>query len=276
MKVIKATGETEEYSSRKLETSLRRAGAEKNLVGRVVQEVQRELKPGVSTARIHAVAASRLLKESSVLAAKYSLKRAIMEFGPQGFFFEQFMEAVLGEYGYKTKRGQKMKGECVSHEIDIVADKDNTHYICELKYRNASGAKTDVEVAMYLQARLEDIAKFQVEVESKGIQHVAWLITNTKFTSSAIRYGSCRGLRMTGWRYPKAESLERLIEDKRLYPVTVLPSINHYAKEALAGGGVLFARDILFLDPETLERRFGIHAKNAKRIMEDAYDLTVA
>ncbi|MDP3900955.1 MAG: ATP cone domain-containing protein [bacterium] len=276
MKVTKATGETEEYSSRKLEVSLARAGAGKDVVRRVLEEVRKELRPGVSTDAIHKAAASRLLKESSVLAARYSLKRAIMEFGPQGFFFEQFMEAVLREYGYKTKRGQMMRGKCVSHEIDIMADKENTHYICELKYHNTSGTKTDVEVAMYLRARLEDIVEFQSRLEPKGIGHVAWLLTNTKFTSKAIKYGSCRGLRMTGWHYPKTESLERLIEDKRLYPVTVLPSINHYAKESLARGGVLFARDILFLDPETLERRFGIHAKNAKKIMEDAYDLTVA
>src|SRR3989344_4994336 len=103
MKVTKATGETEEYSSRKLEASLAKAGAGKDVVRRVVDGVRKELKPGVSTDAIHKAAASRLLKESSVLAAKYSLRRAIMEFGPQGFFFEQFVEALLSEYGYRTK-----------------------------------------------------------------------------------------------------------------------------------------------------------------------------
>jgi len=49
-----------------------------------------------------------------------------------------------------------------------------------------------------------------------------WLVTNTRCTSDAIQYAECVGLRIMSWRYPATGSLEKMIEEKRLYPATIL------------------------------------------------------
>ncbi|MDP4007374.1 MAG: restriction endonuclease [bacterium] len=269
MKVTKASGEQEIYNRQKLCNSLKAAGAPKDLVDRVCRMVEKEITPGMTTQEISERTRAYLLKESPMHAARYSLRRGIMELGPSGFLFEQYVAALLKEYGYSTKTNQIMKGESgVFHEIDVFASTKDTHYIIEAKYHNSRGIKSDVTVVMYLYARLLDIEEYKREKEKE--KHTAWLFTNTKFTRSAIQYGAYKNIRMTGWKYPKKESLEKLIEGKSLYPVTVLPSVNRYATERFAERKLYFAKDLVSLNPQQFKKLFGINQKIAQNIRKEA------
>ncbi|MBU0504408.1 restriction endonuclease, partial [bacterium] len=213
-----------------------------------------------------------LSKESPVLAAKYSLKQGIMELGPAGFLFEKYVASILSEYGYKTKTNQIMRGESqVSHEIDVLAFTKDAHYIIEAKYHNNRGIKSDVKVVMYIFARLLDVAPYQKKRErGTQIKHKAWIVTNTKFTKSAIQYAQHKNIKLTGWKYPKKESLEKLIEAKSLYPVTVLPSVNRYLKEQLSYHKIYFAKDLAKFKPLQFQKMFGIKEKIAINIQKEA------
>ena len=227
----------------------------------------------MSTLELSKKTTQYLERESLLIAAKYNLKNAIMQLGPAGFLFEEYIAAILREYGYRAKVGQMLKGKCVSHEIDVLAQKDNKHYFIEVKYHNSRGIKSDVQVAMYMYARFLDIKQAHEEFESPEKIHQAWLITNTKFTSKAIRYANCMGVRMTGWRHPKGESLEDLIVKKALYPVTVLPSVNKFVREQFALERLMFVRDLLGYSPEELARKFGLYSKTARNVMKEVYAL---
>ncbi|MDP2637018.1 MAG: hypothetical protein Q8P03_00165, partial [bacterium] len=93
---------------------------------------------------------------------------------------------------------------------------------------------------------------------------------NTKFTSSAVRYAKCKGIRLTGWKYPKKESLENLIAAKALYPVTALPSVNRYAKERFAARSLYFAKDLIHFTPEQFSAMFNIYKNKARQIQTEA------
>jgi hypothetical protein len=271
MEVTKASGEKEQYSRDKFCTSLKKTGAPKELVNRVCEQVESELIPGMTTAELFRKAFSYLSKEHPIVAAKYSLKRAMMEMGPSGFFFEQYLGAVLQEYGYRVKRNQNMRGACgISYEIDLLAKKDRDHFLVEAKYRNKPGMKVDVQVVMYAHARELDIAEKRSRVEGEKSSHYAWVCTNTKFTKNAITYGTCKGIKLTGWKYPRGESLEALIEKKALYPASLLPGVNRFAREQFALKGVLFARDLLHFSSRDFERMFGIYPDAAHAIVREA------
>ena len=271
MDIVKASGEKQTFSHEKFCQSVRRAGAPARVVERVCGLVEKEIRQNISTEQIAKKTAKYLEKESILLAAQYRLKGAIMELGPAGFFFEEYVAAILREYGYATKVGQQVRGHCLSHEIDILAEKDSKHYIIELKYHNRRGLKTDVQVAMYTYARFLDIQAAHREYESKT--HQAWVITNTKFTRNAIKYASCMHMNMTGWRYPRKESLEQLITKKELYPITVLPSANQYVREQFASQKLMFVRDVLAFSVKDLQKKFGLNSGIAKRLLKEAYDL---
>jgi Holliday junction resolvase-like predicted endonuclease len=269
MKIIKASGLQETYNKQKLCDSLQSVGAPKTLVDRVCRIVGTKITPGMNTKEISRHIASLLAKENPVLAAKYSLKRGIMELGPAGFLFEQYVAAILQEYGYTTSTNQMMKGECgIFHEIDVLAFSKDTHYIVEAKYRNNRGVKSDVKVAMYSFARLLDIAAAQKKRHQQ--QHKAWLFTNTKFTSSTIQYALCKSIKLTGWKYPKKESLEQLIEAKSLYPVTVLPAVNKTLKEQFAAHELYFAKDLVHIPTQQFQRLLGIQTNIANSIQQQA------
>jgi len=271
MDIVKASGQTEAFSRTKLCQSVKRAGAPTDVVNKVCGLVEGELAENATTEQIAKKTAKYLQQESLLLAAKYKLKHAIMELGPAGFFFEEYVAAIFREYGYTTHVGTIMKGHCVSHEIDILAEKEGVHHIMELKYHNRRGLKTDVKVAMYSYARFLDIAAAHKTFEAK--KHRAWVVTNTKFTKSAIRYANCMDMELLGWRYPKQGSLEQLIEQKSLYPITVLPSANRYVREQFASQKLMFVRDLLHYSAQDLQKKFALNPAISKRLLAEAYSL---
>jgi Holliday junction resolvase-like predicted endonuclease len=189
-----------------------------------------------------------------------------MELGPAGFLFEQYFAAILRAYGYETALNRIVQGECVSHETDIVAEKGKRCYFVEAKYHNHHGVKTNTRTVMYAYARLLDMAPVEARSHERGTEFHMWVATNTKFTNRARRYGRCRGLRLTGWGYPRHESLQDLIEEKILHPVTVLPSINKHSREQLAQQRILFAKDLASYAPEEIERIASVSPKNARQL----------
>lgn len=275
MEIIKSAGTREKFNKDKLCGSLEKAGAPADLARKVCALTEKNISAGESTAKIFRTALDYLVKEDLNLAASYGLRRAIGELGPAGFLFEQYVEIILQAYGYLTKRNVMMQGACVEHEVDVSAQKDGAHYIVEAKYRNEPGIKTHIDVVMYGDARLADIAKFEKSAgKEKDIQsHILWLFTNTKFTEKAVVYAKCRGIKLTGWSYPTDKSLENLILDKKIYPLTVLPSISRFDLGQFAKKGLLLAQDLLPYSAQDFSREFGLSAKDAEKISAEAEKL---
>ncbi len=244
--VVKASGEREPFSDEKLRRSLERAGAPAKVIDNISQHLQTELKNGMTTADIYRHAFTILKQEGRHFAARYSLKKAIMELGPTGHPFEKFVGEILKEQGYKNVEvGKIVQGICVAHEVDVVAEKDDRRIMVELKFHNTPGARTDVKVALYVQARFEDIDKEWRREPGHGLQlHEVWLMTNTKLTSEAIAYGKCAGMKVVGWSYPTEGSLQHLIERSGLHPITSLTTLSRAEKTQLLEKGVVICKNI--------------------------------
>jgi Holliday junction resolvase-like predicted endonuclease len=272
MDVVKATGQKEPYSTEKLCSSMKSAGAPEVLAKNVCGLIERKLSPGVSTSEIFRRAFRYLVKEDIRLGARYSLRRAVAGLGPAGFLFEQYVEAILQSHGYQTKRGVFVQGHCVEHEIDIMATKGKHHHLVEVKYKNVSGLKTHIDVVMYADARLIDIAQ-KHDDEGEDLDHAMWVVTNTKFSSKAIQYGKCRRMKLVGWNYPSRGGLEELIISKKVYPITVLPSVSRFEREQFAEKGMILAQDILPYSPSDLMHKLGIPPQIAEKIVSEAQGL---
>src|SRR3989344_922725 len=157
--VKKASGEVEPFSDAKLRNSLERAKVSREMIEEIVAHVRRELVSGSKTRDIYRHAFSLLRKRERPAAARYSLKRAIMELGPTGHPFENLVGELLKLRGFSVKVASIVQGLCVSHEVDVVAEQGSRHIMVECKFHNEQGIKSDVKVALYVQARFEDIQK---------------------------------------------------------------------------------------------------------------------
>lgn len=196
IKVTKASGETEDFNEEKVIRSLRYAQVPTDVAKEALECVKEKLTDKISTHLIYAYL-HEFLRHRSYLnySFNYDLKRAIMRLGPTGYPFEKFIAKVLSVKGYQTQVGVVLNGKCVSHEIDIEATYQNEHYFVECKFHHQSGIKTDIQVALYTQARFEDI-KSSPELVSHHEDHQSWLITNTAVTKDVVDYAKCVAMRV--------------------------------------------------------------------------------
>ncbi|HEY6019758.1 MAG TPA: ATP cone domain-containing protein, partial [Candidatus Paceibacterota bacterium] len=109
MFITKADGEREPYNSHKLLQSLKRAGAEAAIAESIEKDIEKELYNGISTQEMYRRAFAHLREHRKETAARYSLKRALLEFGPSGFPFEEYLARLFQAEGYETKTDQIIK-----------------------------------------------------------------------------------------------------------------------------------------------------------------------
>jgi HJR/Mrr/RecB family endonuclease len=243
--VAKADGTTEAFEAGKLLHSLIKAGAEESDARQIVHTIESELARQVhatgvlTTHEIYAHAFAELRAIRRPLAARYSLKRAVLELGPSGFPFEEYLAQLFRHEGYEAKTDQIIKGGCVEHEVDLVLVKDGQTTYVEAKFHNSLAYKSDLKVALYVQARMEDLAAGGHQ-GARGL-----LVTNTKFTDVAITYAQCRLLNLLSWDYPQGATLHEMIERTKLYPVTALTSLSRREKTALLEAKIVLCSQLL-------------------------------
>ena len=90
--ITKSDGTKESFDEEKLIRSLKRVNASSQAIAEITDQVESELTEGVSTSEIYHRAFELLHKHSVPVAIKYSIRRAMMELGPDGFPFEKFVD----------------------------------------------------------------------------------------------------------------------------------------------------------------------------------------
>lgn len=269
--ITKADGTTEFFKIEKLRRSLRRAGADPKEVNEIISEVEKKLFDGIQTQEIYRYAFSLLRESRPPAAARYSLRRALFSLGPTGFPFERFLARLFEQDGYTTKTGIIIQGRCAPHEIDIAAYKADHSFVGEAKFHARPGIKSDLQVAMYSYARLLDLKNAQIcQDDICGIKEF-WLITNTKFTTTAENYGACAGLNMLSWDYPKRDNLHDKIQRAGIYPITVLQNITAAQAETLIAKDIILCSDILL--HEHALRQLHLSTRKHEALMQEVHEL---
>ena len=239
--VVKANGEKELFSEEKLLRTIHRAGIPLALEPRVIEHVKQKLYEGIPSKEIYQHIIEFLETSNEPFSkSRYSLKQSIMDLGPTGYPFEDYVAKILDSQGYRTQTRQILQGKCVSHEIDVIADKHTvipTKIMIEVKFHNEIGMHTNVHVPLYTKARFDDI-------KEKHAFSDVWLITNTKATVDAIAYAACIGMKLVTWSYPEGESLRDWVEKFYLFPVTTLTTLATVHKQQLLSQGTVLCKDI--------------------------------
>ncbi len=271
--ITKTSGAVVPFSEEKLRTSLQRSGASKDIIDSILLEVKPKLFQGITTKKIYRMAFNLLKQRSKHVAAKYKLKNAIMELGPSGYSFESFVAEILKHQGYITKVSQIVEGECVKHEIDVVAEKDNVYCMIECKYHNQPGTMSDVKIPLYIQARFQDVEKTWKELPGhQKMIHQGWVVTNTKFTGDAVKYGTCAGLKLLSWDHPKGKGLKDLIDSSGLYPITCLTTLTKVEKQRLLDAKVVMSTDIN--EDQRILEKIGIKGNRLLSVMNEVQNLS--
>ncbi len=242
--ITKANGETEPFDILKLEQSLRRSRAPDKLIEKVVKHVVANLSTGMTTEEIYTRAFSFLHALEKPIALRYSLKRAIMDLGPSGFPFEQLIARLFKKGGYTVETDKMIAGKCAEHEVDVVAYNDRKLVMIEAKFHNSIGVHSDLKVALYVKARFDDLRGKSFHYGKDRRLDEGWLVTNTKFTTSAIKYAECQNITLIGWNYPLHHSLQDMLEAAELHPVTCLTSLSGSVKQLLISKNIIVCAEL--------------------------------
>ncbi len=267
IQIIKHSGERAKFSIEKLKNSLRKSGAEELLVNEISNHVRDELYQGISTKEIYNRAFALLKKKKKGYASKYKLKKAIYELGPTGFPFEKFIGALLFYSGYEVKTGQFLQGKCVTHEVDVVAHKNGQYIVAECKFHSDEGRNCDVKIPLYIHSRYRDILNFYSDRINSEKPNEGWVVTNTRFTEDAIKYGECAGLHLLSWDLPKDNGIKDRIDRLGLYPVTVSTLLSQREKQFLLSRDVVLCKQLI--DDHFYLDHLGISEKRKERILEE-------
>ena len=267
--IKKYSGEYEAFDVNKLINSLRRSRADEDIIQDVARKVQEQIEEGMTTKKIYQLAFKMLKRKSRVSASKYKLKKALMELGPTGFPFEKLVGKLLAHEGFSTQVGVIVQGNCVQHEVDVIAQKDNTHYMIECKYHSDQGRFCNVKIPLYIHSRFLDVEKqWERQKGHEAKLHKGGVYTNTRFTSDAVQYGKCVELLLTSWDYPIGDGLKDRIDKLGLHPLTALTTLTKAEKTKLLDEGIVLCKE-LHEKPVLLEK-IGIDKKRHKKILEDS------
>jgi hypothetical protein len=268
--VIKASGLEENYNEQKIKTSLSRSGIGIKNQQRIIETLTPKLYNRISTQEIENIVSDLIAEFCPTRLNRYRLKEAMMALGPTGFPFEQFVSQLLQAHGYQTETDKVMSGKCVSHEIDVLAKRGNQVSFVECKYHNQHGSRSDVKTTLYVKARTDDLKnKILLDHSSLVSDQVysAWIFTNTKFSVDAIAYALCENIRLTGWNYPEKQNLQEMIEQKKIYPITVLTSLTFEQKRKLIEQKVISLVDLKI--SKNLLNSFSLDQNNQEKIFTE-------
>lgn len=266
--IQKANGDIVPFEAEKLHESLASAGASEATIAFISHQIEQQLVEGMTTRKIYQLAFNLLKKSYRPNAARYKLKRAVIELGPSGYPFEKFVGALLEDRGYQVKTGVLAEGKCVQHEVDVLAEKGHKRIAVECKFGNTTNKKVDIKVALYVHARFQDLAnKWKEEAGLEGKEFQGGIITNGMLTEDAIDYGRCVGLYMVSWDYPEKGSLKEWIDTCHLHPVTSLTTLKKQEQRALIEQGFVLCRDLI--EKEDLLREMRITPARSRKILDE-------
>jgi restriction endonuclease len=266
--IRKKSGDLVQFDPLKLKQSLLQSGASESDANYVSNTISSKIIDGMSTHKVYQMAYSILRRKSGKIAGRYRLKKAIFDMGPTGYPFESLVGELIKLQGYDTKTGIVLEGQCVQHEVDVLAKSNSTTIFVECKFHNDIRRKSDVKVSLYVKSRFDDLKnKWKNEV-SDNHHFEGWLVTNTRFTSDATQYGICAGLKLISWDYPLKGNLRQLIDESGFHPITTMHSITKKEKAFLMEKNITLCRQLFY--KADLLKEIGIVERRIQKIINEA------
>lgn len=241
LQIIKSSGDVEQFNKSKLQRSLQRAGCAPKECKFITNQVAEKIRHGSTTHDIFKHTEKILRQQSPVAATQYSLKKSLLELGPTGYEFEQFVAKYFAAIGFNTYIDITMQGEFVRHEVDVIASKPNFQTYVECKFHNTIGRKNDVKIVLYVKARWDDLKNGP---DGKYLKEY-YVVTNTVFTSDALQYAEGVGLKLLGVNAPSDESFLDKIKRHKLFPITSLKRLKRIHCRELLQKNIILCTELL-------------------------------
>lgn len=240
MFVIKADGTRQRFEKHKIMRTCLRAGSDKETAEYIAEEIRKKVSDGTTTHDIYKMILSYLAKTEKITAFLFRLREALSQL--DSLSFELYVKKLLESYGYKCKWDVIVKGKCVEHQVDIIAQREEL-FLVECKHHVNPHRFCGLGNVLQLQARTEDINEGYEIRKNKYNFNYSWIVTNTKFSEHAKKYARAKDMRLTGWG-SREFKIQKLAQKNKVFPVTILHANRHVIKNLLRAG-IITLQDLL-------------------------------
>ncbi len=273
MLVKKYSGELVLFDKSSLIHSLSKSGASEREVVKVFNGIEPQLYNEITTRKLYQLAFNELKKVRKSYAARYSLKRALRDLGPDGYNFELWVTRFFEEIGCQATHSKILQGIAVTHEIDVVALQHGQLQLAECKFRNDVDAKIPVTTPMYFLSRFNDLKENEFEFFGQKLKpSTGWLITNAYLTLDAISFANHYGIKLISWNYPEKSSIKKRVDSGSLYPITCLTTLNKLQKNVLLQEKIILVKDLLGSKDKVFSL-IKLSYNQQKKLLEEAQEL---
>ena len=260
--VKKADGTLQLFDREKVVRTCLRLGVDRQVAYEIADMVERRLYDGIPASKILQMIFRYIRRHKPSVGNLFDLRKglSLMSSKPE---FEVFVRAILGHNGFEVSPNQLLIGKCVEHEVDGIAMKNGFTYFLEVKH-----APTGLDESRIARAVLEDVEEGFVLGRSELRIDGAMIVTNTRYSDQAKRYGRCRGIVQIGWSSPKDHGLQSMIMGKRLLPLSCLKGLSIDARLKLAIAGIVLFEQVTDEQTDELARKTGLTKEFINRIKQ--------
>jgi hypothetical protein len=241
----------------------------------IANKIEARAWDGIPTKKILQMIFTYLRKYKPEVKYQIDLREAIALLRPKPDF-ENFVQLLLKEFGYKVIPNQLIRGKCVEHEIDAIAiGKKKTIYV-EIKHHLNPHTYTGLGVFLRAYATFEDLKEGFREKKHRYNFNKALVICNTKVSDHAKAYATCKKIEHIGWKYPVERGLEQMIEEKRLYPITYLKILDRRDAEKLGDLGIVTLKQLVKFKLEKLKEMTKIPKQKLRELKKKGKEILEA
>ena len=265
--VRKADGSKQLFDREKVIRTCLKVGANRRVASEIADEVEARVYDGISTSKVLQLIFGLLREYKPAIRHFLDLRKglSLMDSKPE---FEKFVQVLLAQHGFEVSSNQIIRGKCVGHEVDAIAKKDGITYFVEVKHHSSYHTPTGLDESRIARAVLEDVKEgFALGKSAIKIDR-AMLVTNTRYSEHARRYGKCRNILQIGWNSPKTLSLQHMIEEKKAFPLSCIKGLDNKTRMKLVNYGIVLMKQMIEKEASKLARETGISQKTLKEIVK--------
>ena len=265
-------GESQPFDRNKIIRTALRMRATPEEAEEIAQRIEEKIYSGIPTKKIMQMLFSYMRDIKPHLKRTIDLREAIgmLRSKPD---FEQFVAQLLLEEGYDVSTNQIVQGRCVEHEIDVIASKPGETIYVEVKHHDKPHTFTGIDVFLETHSVFEDLREgFKAQRHGYNFKK-SMVAVNTKISEQARRYADCVGTEYLAWRAPENRGLEFLIEQKKLYPITFLRTLNAETQARLGDNGIVTVKQLVEENFKGLQRKTKIPAGKLRELISGAQNI---